>query len=520
MMSTGREARDRGRPEGSTPRLLGVVLPLAAVLLFVALAWSLGVCTQDDAFISFRYARQLADGNGLVYNPGERVEGYTNFLWTVLFAAVIRLGGDPVPVSRALGIALGGALVLVTWVAARSLRERPLLRFAAPLLVALTPPLWAESAMGLETVPFALLVLLGCHRLRVELERYARVPTFALLFAAAAMTRPEGTLTFALACGCCVLARFREPRPLMRFLVRGTLLFALPVGAHVAWRLSYYGYPFPNTYYAKTGGGWEQVLQGAAYLRRFLADLWWLPLPFLAAALVRVRRTETLILFTLTAVYVLYVTYVGGDFKASYRFFIPVLAPMWIVAVTGVAAVRDGLIARGLAPRPAAAGAFALALLPAAPMALGFEDTRQYIEKRRQVMADPTIEEVAAWVDAQLPPGEYLAQASAGRFPYLLQGRVIDMWGLTDEVIARSPNPEGHNPGHLRSNPAYLLERRPYFFILSPRHGPKPLRMRGFRPRHLAEQQLLDMPEFSTLYELVNQPIAGGYLYIFRRREA
>ena len=38
----------------------------------------------DDTFISLRYARNLIDGNGLVYNPGQRVEGYSNFLWVVL----------------------------------------------------------------------------------------------------------------------------------------------------------------------------------------------------------------------------------------------------------------------------------------------------------------------------------------------------------------------------------------------------------------------------------------------------
>ena len=41
---------------------------------------------QDDAYISFRYARNLADGLGLVWNAGERVEGYTNFLWTLMLA--------------------------------------------------------------------------------------------------------------------------------------------------------------------------------------------------------------------------------------------------------------------------------------------------------------------------------------------------------------------------------------------------------------------------------------------------
>src|SRR5690606_38133881 len=68
---------------------------LAALVALVALSgliWPSWL--SDDAFISFRYAQNLVEGHGLVYNPGERVEGYTNFLWTVLAAGVIAFGGD------------------------------------------------------------------------------------------------------------------------------------------------------------------------------------------------------------------------------------------------------------------------------------------------------------------------------------------------------------------------------------------------------------------------------------------
>ena len=64
---------------------------LGPSLCALALAVGLVLAVQrasifDDAFISFRYARNLLDGHGLVWNPGERVEGYTNFLWTILLA--------------------------------------------------------------------------------------------------------------------------------------------------------------------------------------------------------------------------------------------------------------------------------------------------------------------------------------------------------------------------------------------------------------------------------------------------
>jgi len=90
-------------------RSLHVFLILFA--LFGLFMLGLGVCVQEDAFISFRYASNLIQGHGLVYNVGERVEGYTNFLWTLILAGGMALGADPVPLSRFLGI--GFALVVL-----------------------------------------------------------------------------------------------------------------------------------------------------------------------------------------------------------------------------------------------------------------------------------------------------------------------------------------------------------------------------------------------------------------------
>ena len=69
----------------------------------------------DDAFITMRYVKNFVDGNGLVYNIGERMEGYTHFLWLMLLAASKAIGFDPVDASMWLGIAAyAGILLLLT----------------------------------------------------------------------------------------------------------------------------------------------------------------------------------------------------------------------------------------------------------------------------------------------------------------------------------------------------------------------------------------------------------------------
>ena len=96
---------------------LATAVGCAAVVVAGVVVAALRRFVQDDAFISFRYAKNLADGVGLVWNVGERVEGYTNFLWTVLMAPSFKIGVDVVVWSWALSIACFAAVLLMisTW---------------------------------------------------------------------------------------------------------------------------------------------------------------------------------------------------------------------------------------------------------------------------------------------------------------------------------------------------------------------------------------------------------------------
>src|SRR5262245_15180176 len=105
---------------GAPPPLgLGVRVALALTLiLLLAHAASYSFLT-DDAYISFRYARNLADGHGLVFNPGgERVEGYSNFLWVLILAAFDRAGIPPERAANPLSLIATAGL---WWVVVRFL---------------------------------------------------------------------------------------------------------------------------------------------------------------------------------------------------------------------------------------------------------------------------------------------------------------------------------------------------------------------------------------------------------------
>jgi hypothetical protein len=146
--------------------VFGLALLAFGLVRAVALRW---VC--DDAFISIRYADNLVSGLGLVYNAGERVEGYTNFLWTVLLAAFMRTGVPAIASAHVLGILSYLLLVLSMghWARSRG-RARGEAVFplaAAVVLVSNDFHVWATG--GLETMLFTSLAVLA-----IVLTRAAR----------------------------------------------------------------------------------------------------------------------------------------------------------------------------------------------------------------------------------------------------------------------------------------------------------------------------------------------------------
>ena len=93
-------------------RWLDWAFPLLCGLLFTGLWLCYRYFWLDDAFITFRYARNLADGMGPVFNPGEAVEGYTSFLWMLISSAAFALADD----ARALALIKVSGLLIGWWI--------------------------------------------------------------------------------------------------------------------------------------------------------------------------------------------------------------------------------------------------------------------------------------------------------------------------------------------------------------------------------------------------------------------
>jgi arabinofuranosyltransferase len=446
----------------------------AAVLLFPhALLFDF---INDDAYISFRYARNLAQHGELVFNLGERVEGFTNFLWTLLLAGGIKLGISPVVFSRFLGVAFAvGTLGLLVRFSLRLDGERPSRWHAvAPVGMAALGAFACWCTGGLETQLFTFLLLLSFERLLNEMAN-GRGFISGGCFALAAMTRPEGALLFAVAALYRVarnLQRERRLKPTFSELY-WVAAFVVVFVPYFVWRWSYYGWPFPNTFYVKSAGGADTWLRGLHYLRRFAEDY---GVGFLALVVAlgwpaphNWRRRDLFELFGVTAlVFGLYVVQVGGDFMGLYRFILPIL-PLGALCVQEAARTLTDRLSRYVTrPVLTAAGITAFAAFVAGSLKVS--------HRASQVSSDRGIDSpgyLRHYVEERLPVGLWMAQhvrpehlasvGGAGVIPYYSGIRAFDCYGLVDQTIAHDPRMTvATRPGHQKwpSFP-YLFSRKP-----------------------------------------------------------
>ncbi len=347
--------------------LLGVSLPWLVVLAwFSSAAWFL--C--DDAFISFRYARNLVDGQGLVFNVGERVEGYTNFLWVLELAALWKVFGlRPENVAPWLSVLCTiGTLAAVVWWASSlpGLRRRSLVIWMALgfLCTSATFAVWTSGG-GLETRQFTLFVVVAVVCLTVHSGSRQGLLGASLSLAAAAYTRPEGLLIAACCFGWFVVQKVVAARGRFRVDVRElgwlVLPFAVVVGAHFLIRYAYYGEWLPNTYYAKHVRPWYE--SGFNYLWAAVIETGlYLLMPLAALAIRRSWREHTDLRFVLPLACIVphmaYVFQIGGDYF-EYRpldFYWPLLAVPVATGIVHLGTAASALLRRlrsgRLAPGP------------------------------------------------------------------------------------------------------------------------------------------------------------------------
>jgi hypothetical protein len=227
----------------------GLVLGLA---LAAALMWPIRGYLTDDTFIHLQYARHLAGGQGLVFNPGERVYGCTSPLWVSLLADGMALGLDGLFVAKLLGVMSALASVGLFLQLMRRTVASPWIRAAAT--VAWGSHAWNVrwATSGMESALAVALTLAGFVAFTEGKRWGARPVRTGALWALAALTRPEIGLLLLL-WGAFLLIE-TEDRFGLRRLIAGALPPVVIFGAWLLFARIYFGTFWPQTLAAKAAG--------------------------------------------------------------------------------------------------------------------------------------------------------------------------------------------------------------------------------------------------------------------------
>lgn len=468
-MSNEPSASVRSVASGASTSRAWLPWALLALVPWALGAWALRF-TCDDAYISFRYAANLVAGNGLVYNVGESppVEGYTNFLWTMLSAGAIASKLDPAIVANVVSAASAAALVLLV---ARFAHVRFGLSGArcgvVALFLGILPVVSCWSTGGLETMTFVLCVFLVYER--ISSGPVVRGWQAGIAAAAATLLRADGA-GFAFAA--LVVAWIDAgSRPEVRAaIVRAAMLCVAAFSAQLAFRLAWHEDWIPNTARVKAGLSAMRLERGAKY-----AATMYLAMPALVLtpllALIATRGTAKCprrVAFACVAFAIVvtgYAIWAGGDFLPFGRFVAP-LAPFAALAFAAMLA------------RPAAwVRASAALLIATAPAAtLGIQFVPQALHFRwneelaipEQTMWEGVRERAANWtlVGRALRnrfEGQSIVLAGIGAVGYYSGLRVYDMFGLVSPEVARAGLPiQRASPGHdQRVDPEFFGPSRP-----------------------------------------------------------
>ena len=439
--------------------------------------WRFGI---DDAGISWRYAQHLVAGNGLRWNvDGPVVEGYSNLLWVLILAAFHWLGAEIELTSHVLGVIIGGLNLLLIGRVCRRLSPESGYCWVPPLLVALTPEwnMWGMS--GLE------LSLFGTWLLLLVMALTSSPKPNGWLFSAGlcglTLTRPEGVAVAITA----LFAWWLIPQPVpFRRRIADTmwpfLALVVTAGGLVLFRLWYYGYPLPNTIYAKFALNLPAWYQAVAFLEKGI--------PFWIAGLLVVwwgRKSPHLPIF-LTIMFVVFAhTLMTTPSKQVMNFLHRYHMPFWPLLMLPLPALLTRLGGIRLIP----------AVVIAALMlwcVLGFSG----VSKRRAIEAYAmTAQRCVAEQLLELPGRPTVALVDAGRILYWANLPGLDAWGLADSALA-----------HNGYSPYEVARRKPQVYVSST----DTLTWGLIEPSLGNDKLMFQVPGFSARYRLWRPCIPEG----------
>ena len=492
----------------------------------------------DDSYIFLRIAENAVNGHGFVWNINESpLEGYTSFLYFLINIIAVKLFSQPELFLQIFGIATSIVTIVLVYFLYNDIN--PLLKtenLVTSVLVAISPCFIYWSTAGMETSFYMMFLMFS---LLIYIKKSESAISYIVtggLFAILYLIRPESIVFFIYALIFSAYKLFKggsESKWL--FLLCMVLGFELIFAPYFFWHLKYFGALFPNSYYAKIGGGVYQIKGGASYLfihgKKLFSKGWYIIIPIMSLFFFEKKNYKQLFLLGLAVISILITVIDGGDHFDYARFLFPILPLLLIPFPSSLKKAYSFF-------RNKINYTLFCFIIPVMILLVNIKDPMytEFIFKPKKPFAveNNNLNEGYNWqvgfikmgktLNRISKSGETLAVIPVGAIGYFSHIKILDMVGILNSDIAREPFVEKYiknwRPGHNKGDGYYILEQKPNYIQLvdyltiSPQSIPGP---HGLFFKSVIE--IWNSPVFHAEYEFCPIKLSEGIYYNLYRRK-
>lgn len=408
----------------------------------------------DDAMISMRYAWNFSHGYGLVWNPGEYVQGYTNLLMVLIMslATLVLSRTTAVLAIQLLGLFfmfmiayLNVQIAIMNFMNGDEGRDRLVILFA--LLCSLSYyPLLYWSLMGMETGLLCVLLLGGVYY-AFQFSRSRQVKHlfhFSIIGGFAFLTRNDSLIYFSILWAYLYMGNIwkQKDKEADRWFYALAGLYIVFIVGQSFFQYFYYGEVLPNTYVLKMTGMpiLPRLQNGLGFTLPFLKESAFVILLSLLALLFQ-YRSEKLLLFILFSVSVLYQIFVGGDPWNYWRMTAPTMPLLLLLSIDSIFVLTRYLAWHGKSDRSPALKTIELVFVMLCLVSVNYRFREEILfqAKPYQTTRNEKNVNTAIALNDILYDEATVGVFWAGTIPYYVDNVTIDFLGKSDRYIANLP---------------------------------------------------------------------------------
>jgi arabinofuranosyltransferase len=446
-----------------------------AIILFTGLSYIYFPESIDDAYITLRYSQNLLQGIGLVFNEAYPVEGFSNFSWVILLAAIGYFGIPMEYAMKVISFTSGVGCLVQVWLLSRKIFVKNVAVAASVFFLGTSSFFALWSVDGLETMFYTFLLTSMLFILTFKEPKFLLL---SFVMAITCLTRPEGVM-FA---GVVViwLLFHHGFYVALKVALPSAIIFA----GYLFFRWTFFGLLVANTALVKVHPGLISIENGFKYLLSFNESSGYIFLPILIVGLVILRRNKFLLLpFLFILVQLIFIMISGGDFMFGYRFLVPII-PCFILIISNIfdqISISHSRASTILAFFTVTIIAFSQYLsLPLKH--IGFDN----IHFRASPLFD-----IANFISKNTDNSDWVLISEAGIISYYIKANVVDYLGLVSPYLMVYKNKSVNND--------YLFINKPKYVVISFIEDDRGV----IRPRLGSESQILSYPYFNENYRYI-----------------